>query len=301
MTTKTLVKFSSETDLKQVLAKTYIKQIQNYFGDEKQALEFLSNVVACVQRNPKLLECTPETLLNSFVTMASLKLMPSAVSGEAYVLPYRNKDVMEAQFQIGYKGLVTLLYRAGNREVIAELVREQDVFRISRGKIVHEVDPRKTQKERGVVIGAYAIIVTPTGGTVEQYMTITDIRAHAQKFSKAFGSNFSPWNEEQDPQGWMPRKTVLIQAQRLAPRSGELMRALAEDFKDSTLHDKEQALPELKVAPVDLDFHRAAINLAKDMEALERVWADVPGDARAALREDMEAVKARITEGAVID
>ena len=61
-----------------------------------------------VQRTPKLLECTPETLLNSCMTMASLKLMPSGVSGEAFVLPYKNKGVMEAQFQLGYQGLVTL-------------------------------------------------------------------------------------------------------------------------------------------------------------------------------------------------
>src|SRR3990167_1366559 len=93
--------FKSENDLKVILAKQYQNQINNFFGDPQKSLEFLSNVVASVQRIPKLLECTPESLINSFMVMASLKLMPSAVSGEAYVLPYENKraGTVEAQFQ----------------------------------------------------------------------------------------------------------------------------------------------------------------------------------------------------------
>ena len=35
------VAFSSELDLKATLAKEYMKQINNYFGDEKKALKFL--------------------------------------------------------------------------------------------------------------------------------------------------------------------------------------------------------------------------------------------------------------------
>lgn len=230
--------FKDINTLKATLAGEYRKQIENFFGDPQQALEFLSNVAESVRRTPKLLECTPETIINSFMTMASLKLMPSAVSGEAYVLPYNIKGVMVAQFQLGYQGLVTLLYRAGNREVIAELVRENDKFALSRGKIVHEVDPRKTKEERGKAIGAYSIIVTSTGGTVETYMTMDDILAHAQKFSKSFGGDFTPWNPENDPEGWMPRKTVLKQNTKLAPKSKEVHRAIAEDNKDSIISDR---------------------------------------------------------------
>lgn len=60
--------------------------------------------------------------------------------------------------------------------------------------------------------------------------------------------------------------------------------------------DKKTGIVEAPM--VDLDFYRAAIKTAKDMATLERVWADVPGDARATLREDMEAAKAVITSAA---
>ena len=111
--------FANANDLKTVLAANYQKQIVNYFGDEKKALKFLSGVVADVQRTPKLLECTPATLINSYIVMAQLEFMPSDVSGEAYVLPYKNQGVMEAQFQLGYKGLVTLFYRAGVNPIVS--------------------------------------------------------------------------------------------------------------------------------------------------------------------------------------
>lgn len=233
-----IAQFRDVNDLKVVLFKNYQKQIENFFGDPEKALEFLSNVMAAVQRNPKLLECTPISVINSFMLMASLKLMPSGVSGEAFVLPYRNKGVMEAQFQLGYQGIVTLLYRAGARSVVAELVREHDTFTLINGKIQHAVNPLKTRTERGVVIGAYAIITTATGGTVESFMRMEDILAHAQKFSKSYGGDFSPWNPESDPEGWMPRKTVLKQTSKLAPKNEMLVRAIAADNEDSIISDR---------------------------------------------------------------
>ena len=146
--------FKSSDDLKIVLAKSYQKQIENFFGDNQKALEFLSNVVANVQRTPKLLECTPASVINAFITMASLKLMPSNVSGEAYVIPYGGV----AQFQLGYQGLVTLFYRAGVRAIYADIVRENDVIEIQNLAIKHVVDPKKSMAERGKPIGAYAVI-----------------------------------------------------------------------------------------------------------------------------------------------
>lgn len=237
MAENTNVVLRNENDLKVFLANNYMNQIKNFFGDEKQALKFLSSVMASVQKLPALLDCAPITVINSFMTMAQLGFMPSSVSGEAYVLPYKNKGVMEAQFQLGYQGIVTLLYGAGNKEVITELVREKDLFTISRGKVTHFVDPKLSKAERGDWYGAYAIIVTATGGTIEQYMTKKDIMDHAKKYSKSFTSEYSPWNESNDREGWMPRKTVLKQTAKLAPKNEKLNIAIAEDNKDSRISD----------------------------------------------------------------
>jgi len=226
--------FKSTNDLKVVLAKNYQKQIENFFGDDKKAMEFLSNVVASVQRTPKLLECEPASVINSFMMMASLKLMPSGVSGEAYVLPYNNKTGMVAQFQLGYQGLVTLFYRAGVRSITSEIVHENDKFSIKNGEIYHEYD---AFSERGKTKGAYVIVELQAGGKVSKVMSDKEILEIAQKFSKSF-KTFGPWSEGQDPQGWMKKKTVLKQVAKLVPKNETIYRAIDEDNKDSIIADR---------------------------------------------------------------
>jgi len=228
-----LVKFKDEADLKTVLAGEYRKQIENYFGDPQKALEFLSSVVASVQRTPKLLECTPESLVNSFITMAQLKLMPSEVSGEAYVLPYKNV----AQFQIGYQGLVTLFYRSGVKSIIAEIVYDKDEFSYINGVVEHNADP--FQEDRGEPKGAYVIVELQTGGKVNKAMNKKEIMDIGSKFSKSFKSEYSPWNVKNDPQLWMWRKTVLKQVAKLVPKNETIAKAISEDNKDSIISDRK--------------------------------------------------------------
>lgn len=292
----------TEQDLKVVLASQYMKAIENFFGDPDRALEFLSNVVALVQRNPKLLECTPETLLNSCMTMASLKLMPSGISGEAFILPYSNKGVMEAQFQLGYQGLVTLFYRAGARTIIAEIVRKNDVFSYLNGELTHT--PDVFSDNRGEAIGAYVIVELQSGGRITKAMSKKDILGIGEKFSKSFKSSFSPWAEGSDPELWMWKKTVLKQAAKLVPKNETIFKALAEDNKDSIIADRKEPANDnfkLATATIDVDGYREGLQAATTIPELERAWADMPGDAKVALRPEAEAARARIMSEAKSD
>lgn len=231
------------TNIRSVLANTYQKQLNNFFGDEKKALRFLSSVVWAIERTPKLKECTTESLINSFMIMAQLGFMPSAISGEAFVLPYEDKrnGIVIAQFQIGYQGIVTILYSAGAKSVVAEIVRKGDTFSIINGSVKHEVDPFKSKEERGEPMGAYAIITTQTDGKVEKFMRKDEILAMGAKFSKSWNSEYSPWKEKNDPELWMWRKTVLKQAAKLAPKNEKLNLAIAEDNKDSDIDERIEA------------------------------------------------------------
>lgn len=232
-------KFESEGDLKTVLATQYQKTIINYFGDEKKALAFLSGVVSAVQRLPELMDCTAPSVINSFMTMAQLGFMPSNVSGEAYVLPYKKGGVLEAQFQLGYQGLVTLFYRSGVKDITAEIVYEKDKFERINGAIHHT--PDFFSDDRGEPKGAYVIIRLPNGGVVSKIMSKSEILEIAQKFSKSYGASFSPWKEGSDPQLWMWKKTVLKQCAKLVPKNETIVHAIAEDNKDSVIQDRLDA------------------------------------------------------------
>ena len=171
--------------------------------------------------------------------IASFRFTPSTVSGEAYIIPYKNKGTPEAQFQMGYQGYVTLFYRAGVRAIQAEIVREHDDFSLENGVPLHKVDPRKSREARGPAIGAFVKVVLPSGEAVYKYMNGEDIISHAKKFSKAFNKDDSPWKESNDPELHMWKKTVLLQMKSMLPKNSELLRAMEEDFKDSTVRPTE--------------------------------------------------------------
>lgn len=225
-------------DLRLTLANQYQRQIENYFGDPKKALKFLSSVISAVQRTPALLDCEPTSVINSFMVMAQLELMPSDVSGEAYVLPYKNV----AQFQLGYQGLVTLFYRAGVRSIVAEIVYKNDSFKYVNGVIEHS--PDIFSDDRGEAIGAYVIVETQQGGRISKVMKKSDIVGIGKKFSKSFNSSFTPWKEANDPELWMWKKTVLKQVAKLVPKNETIFKAIAEDNKESNVSDRMEKAKE---------------------------------------------------------
>jgi len=233
--TKELVKISSANDLKLFLATNYMAQIKNFFGDDKQAMKFLSSVMADVQKTPKLMECNPMTLVNSYITMAQLGLMPSGISGEAYVLPYGG----EAQFQLGYQGLVTLFYRAGGTSLRAEIVRKNDEFSYENGAIHHKIDIFKSNEERGEAVGAYAI-ANVNGHEIVKAMNSKDIIGMGVRFSKSYNATgkYSPWNPDNDLELNMWKKTVLKQLGKMLPKNETIYKAISEDDRDSVLSDR---------------------------------------------------------------
>ena len=95
----------------------YIKQMEK---EVKKALpsvmtpeRFTRIVLSALSTNPKLAETTPQSFLGAMMTAAQLGVEPNTPLGQAYLIPYRNKGVMECQFQLGYKGLIDLAYRSG--------------------------------------------------------------------------------------------------------------------------------------------------------------------------------------------
>lgn len=233
--------FKDANQVKLALAGEYKNQIKSLFsGDENKALKFLSNAVSVIQKNPALLECTPTSLINSLITTATFGFMPSSISGEAYILPYKNSSngTIEAQFQLGYQGIITLFYRSGVKEIVCEHVCKTDKFVYDTGKVVkHEIDPFSDRGER---LGTYAIIRLINGGELHMVMSTTDIVKMAARFSKSYQTKSTPWKEENDPNGWMHKKTVLRQIAKLVPKSEQLLAAIAEDDKDSNIEDQKE-------------------------------------------------------------
>lgn len=218
-------------------SNTEKKTMQNYVksmeSEIKKALpsaitpeRFTRMVLSALSVNPKLGACTPKSFLGAMMSAAQLGLEPNTPLGQAYLIPFKNKGVDEVQFQIGYKGLIDLAYRSGEVELVqAHIVYSNDDFECEYGlepKLVH----RPADSDRGEPIKVYAMFKTKSGGYGFEVMSMDDVRNHAEKYSQAYKTNFSPWKTNFEE---MAKKTVLKKVLKYAPLKSDFVKGVVQD------------------------------------------------------------------------
>ena len=204
------------------------KQVKNYFaGNKDEAMRFMTAAVEYVRRTPKLLECEQDSLFMAFLESAQFRFLPSGISGEAYVIPYGRI----AKFQLGYQGIITLLYRTDRISTITSgIIYEKDEFEYQEGlepRMIHR--PAMFGKPRGEVIGVWTIATMKDGGKIFKVMDKEAVMA-IKNLSKAKNTADSPWNSNKDPEKWMWRKTCLLQLAKLLPKTPDFQKAIEKDM-----------------------------------------------------------------------
>lgn len=213
--------------------KTMQQYVKAMEGEIKKALpsvitpeRFTRMVLSAMSTNPKLSSCTPGSFLGAMMSAAQLGLEPNTPLGQAYILPYMNKGTLEAQFQIGYKGLIDLAYRSGEVELVqAHIVYANDTFECEFGlepKLVH----KPADSDRGDPVKVYAMFKTKSGGYGFDVMSMEDVKKHAEKYSQAYKSNYSPWKTSFEE---MAKKTCLKRVLKYAPLKSDFVKALVQD------------------------------------------------------------------------
>jgi len=177
-----------------------------------------------IRKNPKLLECSSQSLLGALMLAAQLGLEPG-ILGHAYLIPYYNSKTRstEVQFQIGYKGYIDLVRRSGELQTLdVHEVCRNDVFEYEYGltpKLMH----RPALENRGEVYCYYAIAKLKDGGFSYLVMSIQDV----EKFRKRSKSpDYGPWVTDYDA---MAKKTVIKQLAKYLPLSTEIQTQIVQD------------------------------------------------------------------------
>ena len=210
--------------------QTYIKSME---GEIKKALpsvitpeRFTRMVLSALSVNSTLAKCTPKSFLGAMMSAAQLGLEPNTPLGQAYLIPYSNKGQLEVQFQIGYKGLLDLAYRSGEVDVIqAHIVYENDTFECEYG-LNPTLKHVPADENRGEPTKVYAVFKTKTGGYGFEVMSMDDVRRHAEKYSQAYKSSYSPWKSNFEE---MAKKTVLKKVLKYAPMKSDFVRGIVQD------------------------------------------------------------------------
>jgi recombination protein RecT len=215
--------------LKTLLVNKYGPAIKAALPAVMTPERFTRIALSALSGNPMLQQATPESFFGALLTAAQLGLEPNTPLGQAYLIGRNNRrlGVVEAQFQLGYKGLIALAYRSGQVSSIqAEVVCERDEFDYAFG-LEPKLSHRPATGNRGAPTHYYAVWKTKDGASGFAVMGIEDVKAHAKKFSDAVkGGKMSPWDSNFDE---MAKKTVLKKALKYAPLSSDFVRGLASD------------------------------------------------------------------------
>lgn len=172
-----------------------------------------------VSRNPKLMDCAPETIVGAIVNCASLGLEPNLL-GHAYIVPFWNNKTgkMEAQFQIGYKGALDLIRRTGQVSTIsAHEVYEEDKFEYAYGLEEKLIHIPSGEDDENKITHFYACYKLKDGGSGFLVVTKAQMDKHRDTFTKSKdkkGNVFGPWKDHYIS---MALKTVILKLIKYMP------------------------------------------------------------------------------------
>lgn len=210
-------------DVIQAGAKQFATALPKHINSDR----FVRIAITTIRQNPKLAQCSQESLLGALMVSAQLGLEPGTL-GQCYLIPYGR----ECQFQIGYKGMIELLRRSGQlKDIYAYSVYENDDFEITYGldrNLIH----KPNLENKGDFLGCYCVAILKDDTRAFEYMTKEEIEAHAKKFSKTFGNG--PWKTDFEA---MSHKTVVKKMLKWLPLSVEFLENIEKDDKSFKVAD----------------------------------------------------------------
>lgn len=204
-------------------------------------------VTTLVYKTPKLQECPPATILSSVLEACELGLELSPKLGEAYLVPFWNKEAggLICTMMPGYQGLVKLARNSGKvASIQARVVYAKDVFQIDYNPDLVFVHRPHLGIDRGPRVFVYAVAKLANGEHQIEVMNPDELEKvhrcsqgyqNAQRYNKAEVGPWVDWPEEQE------RKTVLKRLCKSLPRSIEQVRAIELDDRHYSL---ERVSPE---------------------------------------------------------
>jgi recombination protein RecT len=209
----------------------------------QRSIQFITSLMSIVNNNTYLKNAEPQSVYMAAMMAAALDLPINPSLGFAYIVPYGK----QAQFQLGYKGLIQLALRSGQFKTISACPVYDGQLISSNPLTGFEFDfTIKSEK----IIGYASYFSLLNGFEKTTFTTIEEIEKHGKRFSKTF-SNGS-WKTDFDA---MALKTVIkMLLSKYAPLSIEMQKAVIADqgvIKDVDTMDISYVDNGEEIIPVD--------------------------------------------------
>jgi recombination protein RecT len=207
--------------------------------------DFIETCIRAVKENPKLLQCDPKSLFGAVLLSAEVGLKPNTSLQHSFIIPYKG----QAKFQIGYKGLIEIMYRNPRvKQITARAVFENDEFDYGYG-LKPYLNHKPARKEKGKLECVYATCLVddePIFVVVEK----AELDAIA-RISQTIDSQYSPYNNGTDVHNWMEIKAGIKSLSKLIPTSNNIEMAKAVEY-DSKFEGGARVLVELPTNPNEI-------------------------------------------------
>lgn len=212
-------------------------------------------LTSALHKTPKLARCEPSTIDAAVLRGATLGL---ALGDEWYLVPRSiwNKETRRkddrAEFQLGYKGEVTLGWRTGLvRAIRFGYVHEKDrVVRYDEpaGILTLDADPLV---DGGQVVGYWCVVDLTTGATIVKLTGrhVAEAQAEAARLQSYDKTMPNTWRDHFDA---MALRHPIKQALKPLPRSSDYYLAVAPEYQDDLQGQVSAETPKVSVsmAPV---------------------------------------------------
>jgi len=239
-------KTDSAPTLKAFFAQdTIAKKFKEIVG--KNAPSLITSALQVCGSNTMLKNATPASVYGAVMTAATMNLPINNNLGFAYIVPFRNRKAgtTEAQFQIGYKGLIQLAKRSGQCKTIATTAIYEGQLLVNNPLTGCEFDFEN--KESDKIIGYAAYYEEVNGFSKTVFKTTAQIVAHASRYSQTFKNGYGVWKDNFDE---MAQKTILKGLlSKYATMSIELLDAVERD--QTVVSDDDVSYPDAIEVQVD--------------------------------------------------
>ncbi len=221
----------AKRDTLQGLLESMKGRMQSVLPKHITAERMMRVALVAASKNPKLYDCTKESVAKAMMDASELGLEPGGARQLAALIPYKT----ECQFQPMYKGLIELALRDGRVVSIeADVVHEKDHFKDRRGtNALLEHEPY-LGADAGKTIAAYAIATLANG--MKQWVTVPRRELDQIQNSSKDKRPDSAWRLWPDP---MRCKTAIKRLCKFIPCSPELAKAIALDNANDGAIDTE--------------------------------------------------------------
>jgi recombination protein RecT len=196
-------------------------------GQTMPVARMMRTVVVSCERNPRLLGCERQSLLNAAMTFAVLGLEVDGVTGQGFLVPFKDKrrGAEVVQPIIGYLGYNTIAARA-KLTITGRVVREGDGFEFDEGRGYVEHVRKLGDESKRRIIAAWAKASSNDRPPAVRVLSIDELMAVKAKSPRGMEP---PWADPAIGFPAMCEKTAKRRLRRDMPLSAYQLGATMEE------------------------------------------------------------------------